>query len=168
MKSYRKKGTPGYKLYKLGGLHTKLNELFCNAYYPNRELSIDEQMVGTRCRVGFIQYMPKKPTKFGIKIWTLAEACTGYCLQFQIYTGKSDDGQENGLAYRVVTDLLSSQFLHKNHHVYFDNYFTTVALVQDLAKNATYTCVTIRSDRGKFPMSFTSKGALERGKSLFR
>ena len=64
-------------------------------------------MVGTRCRIGFIQYMPKKPTKFGIKIWALAEARTGYCQQFQIYTGKTGDTQENGLTYRVVTDLLS-------------------------------------------------------------
>ena len=53
-------------------------------------------MVGTRCRVEFIQYMPKKPTKFGIKLWVICEADTGYCLRYQIYNGKLDQGQEHG------------------------------------------------------------------------
>ncbi|XP_066928278.1 piggyBac transposable element-derived protein 4-like [Clytia hemisphaerica] len=162
------KDSPDYKLYKLGGIHLKLNDLFAKLYFRSQELSIDEQMVGTRCCIGFIQYMTKKPTKFGIKIWVLAEAHTGYCQQFQIYTGKSNDGQENGLTYRVCTDLLTPTYLNKNHHVYFDNYFTTIHLMQDLASNSTFTCGTIRSDRGRFPASFTAKGKLERGESEFR
>ena len=40
--------------------------------------------------------------------------------------------------------------------------------MQDLASNSTFTCGTIRSDRGKFPASFTAKGNLERGESEFR
>jgi len=124
------KGSPGYKLYKLGGLHEVLNDSFYSMHHPAQELSVDEQMVGTRCRLGFIQYMPKKPTKFGIKIWTLAEAQSGYCLSFQIYTGKTDNAQEKGLSYRVVSDLVS-KYLNKNHHVYQDNYFTSIPLLKD-------------------------------------
>ena len=45
-------------------------------------------MVSTRFRVQFLQYMPKKPTKFGSKLWIICEAGTGYCLRYQIYTGK--------------------------------------------------------------------------------
>ena len=76
-------------------------------YMPAQDLSVNEQVVGTTCHVSFIQYMPKKPKKFGIKIWALCEAKTGYCCNFQVYTGKVDGAQEHGLAYRVVLDLLT-------------------------------------------------------------
>ena len=52
-----------------------------------RNLSIDKQLIGTKSRVSIIQYKPKKPKKFGIKLWALCESLTGYYFQFQIYTG---------------------------------------------------------------------------------
>ena len=53
--------------------------------------------------------MPQKPCKFGVKVWILAEAKTGYVLDFQIYTGAASPGDENsskGLAYQVVMNLM--------------------------------------------------------------
>ena len=73
-------------------------------YFPSRYLSIDEMMVGTRCRVVFLQYLPKKPTKFGIKVWINSEAKSGYVLNFQIYTGSEEKTKEKGLAYGVVME----------------------------------------------------------------
>ena len=73
-------------------------------YFPSRYLSIDEMMVGTRCRVVFLQYLPKKPTKFGIKVWINSEAKSGYVLNFQIYTGSEGKTKEKGLAYGVVME----------------------------------------------------------------
>lgn len=75
--------------------------------------------------------MPKKPVKFGIKLWVICEADNGYCLKFQIYTGKLDAGQEKGLSYRVVFDLMED-YLESNHHLFVDNYYTTIKLFQDL------------------------------------
>lgn len=84
---------------------------FKNAYTPKRELSIDEQMIGMKSRVGFLQYMPKKPEKFGIKVGVLCESDIGYCISLQVYKGKSETGQEHGLAYRVVDDLWLSDVI---------------------------------------------------------
>ena len=136
---------PSNKLYKLGGLQETLSKTFAEVYSPCQELSADEQMVGTKCRFGFIQYMPKKPQKFGCSVTR-----SGYCLQFQVYTGKTDNIQEKGISYRVVTDLLTI-FVNKNHHAYFDNLFTSIPLLEDLAAKDTFCCGTIRADRGKFP-----------------
>ena len=122
-------------------------------------------MVGTKCRIGFIQYMPKNPEEIGIKIWFLCEAWTRYCFQFQVYTGR-ENVQEKGLTYRVVTDLLKDRYYHKNHHVYFDNFFTTIELVNDLAGNSNYSCGMIRVSRGKLPESFTNS-KLEIAESVF-
>ena len=63
-------------------------------------------MVGVKACISFLQYLPKKPKKFGVKLWVLAEALTGYCLRFQIYTDKWGDKTENGLPHRVVMDLM--------------------------------------------------------------
>ena len=82
------------------------NQSFQQHYLPSQNLVIDKQMIGTRCRIGFIQYMPKNPKKFGIKLWVLCESLTGYVLEFVMYTGKTDDVVLNSLAYRVVFGLL--------------------------------------------------------------
>ena len=125
------------KLKKLGDLPQKLNEKFKRRYLTAQNLAIDEQLIGTRCRINFIQYMPKKPTKFGINVWALCEAMTGYCQSFQIYTGKVDGATEHGLAaHRVVFDLLEPYF-DKHHHVYWDNFYSTKHLFEDLETRMT-------------------------------
>ena len=46
---------------------------FLEQYIPGKKVSIDEAMVKYKGRVFFRQYMPKKPIKWGIKVWILAE-----------------------------------------------------------------------------------------------
>ncbi|CAI8046058.1 PiggyBac transposable element-derived protein 4, partial [Geodia barretti] len=53
-----------------------------------RELLINEPMVGFKGRLFFIQYLPKKPTKWGMKAYVLADSCTGYVYNWRLYTGK--------------------------------------------------------------------------------
>jgi len=68
-KSQKKKGERGYDpLFKVRVSVDHLTAVYSQYYYPSRHLSIDEMMVGTMCRVSFLQYLPKKPTKFGIKV----------------------------------------------------------------------------------------------------
>lgn len=42
-------------------------------YFPHRQFSVDESMIGTKCRLSFIQYMKAKPVKWGIKVWVCAD-----------------------------------------------------------------------------------------------
>jgi hypothetical protein len=58
------------------------------AYTPGEHINVDESMIGTKGRLSFLQYMPKKPTKWGIKVWVCSELKTGYIYKFQVYTGK--------------------------------------------------------------------------------
>ena len=51
---------------------------FQSAYTPGREIALDESMIGFKGRLGFLQYMPKKPTKWGL---------TGYGCNWKLYTG---------------------------------------------------------------------------------
>ena len=67
------RGEPGYdKLYKVRPLLNLVVENFKLMYTPTQSLSIDESMVGFKGRLAFLQYMPKKPHKWGMKAWVLA------------------------------------------------------------------------------------------------
>ena len=57
---------------------------------------------------------------------------------------------EQGLGARVVKTL-TSDLKGKHHHVYFDNYFTSLGLLEDLEKDKIYACGTARKDRKGFP-----------------
>jgi len=50
--------------------------------------------------------MPKKPTRFGIKVWVNAEAKTGYVLDFQIYTGATKGADTTKGLGQVVMKLM--------------------------------------------------------------
>lgn len=56
-----KRNHPNYsKLFKLESLHTTLSNSFRSMFHPD-QADIDEQMIGTKYHVSFIQNMPKKP-----------------------------------------------------------------------------------------------------------
>ena len=75
------------KLYKVRPLLNKIVESFKSTYTPHQAISVDETMIGFKGRLGWIQYMPKKPTKWGIKAWAMADSKSGYVWNFSIYTG---------------------------------------------------------------------------------
>ena len=133
-------------LWKLRWLLDHLNRQFQDAYLPYGVVSVDETMVKNKSRFAFKQYMPMKPTKWGVKVWTLAEASTGYAYNFQVYTGRVDGRTELGLGGRVVTDLVEP-LLGTNVQVYMDNYFTSVGLMEHLRARGILACGTIRSNR---------------------
>lgn len=75
------------KLYKIRPLLDEVIKEYQSAYTPSQDLAIDESIIGFKGRLSWIQYMPKKPTKWGIKAWVMAESRTGYVCNFKLYTG---------------------------------------------------------------------------------
>ena len=49
-------------------------------YHPRRQIATDETMIKFKGRLEIKQYIHNKPTKWGIKLFTLAESKTGYIL----------------------------------------------------------------------------------------
>ena len=45
------------------------------------EVTINKKLFPSKSGHGFIQYMPSKPTKFGIKFWMLCDVKTSYVLR---------------------------------------------------------------------------------------
>ena len=87
------RGQPGYdRLGKVRPVIDFFNKKFIALYNSGRDQSIDEAMVPYKGRSSLKQYMPKKPIKRGFKVWVRAEADIGYVSEFEVYTGKKDDG----------------------------------------------------------------------------
>jgi len=121
-------------------------------YQPGRDLSVDESMIKYKGRLAFRQYMPDKPTKYGIKDFVLAESHTGYCLKFLTYTGKYlFPRKEIPLTSQVVLDLLRS-YEHKGHVVYMDNFYTSPELFHTLESLSIGACGTARINWKHMPL----------------
>lgn len=151
----KKKEEEGYDpLFKVHPFLDHLSAVFFSYYQPSWCVSVDEIMTGPRCRISFLQHLPKKPTKFGIKIFVNSEAKTGYVLTFQIYTGKINsttyESKSKGVAHCVVMDLLDP-YLGRGHWVFTDNCYLSPALFLDFLKSNTYATGTMRCDWIIFP-----------------
>jgi len=159
---------PNYdKLWKIRPLITALEKNCRELYSPHPQLSVDESMIGTKCRLSFIQYMPAKPVKWGVKVWVLCDSVNGYICTFDVYTGKDTSGSTvhaHGLAYSIVMKLVKS-YLKKGHIVYTDNYYSSPQLFEDLWKEGTYASGTVRTNRKHFPDFL--KPQLVRGSHVF-
>ena len=95
-------------------------------YNPCENLASDEAMIPFKERLHFKQYIKDKPTKWGIKVFVLADSKNGYVYQIQIYAGKNSElsTHEQGLSTKVVFELLEG-LENKGYKVFIDNYCTS-------------------------------------------
>jgi hypothetical protein len=149
---------PGDKLRKVRGLLDAFTSKCRDLYQPFQNVSVDERMVKSKNRSGIRQYIKMKPTKWGIKLWVLADSLNGYTCDFEVYIGKNDTNPptENGLGYDVVMRLVR-RLLNQGYRVFFDNFYTSVKLVKDLFQNGTPSCGTVAENRVDFPKSMKGK-----------
>lgn len=155
---------PNYdRLYKIRPVLEYFNSRMLEVYHPGQNISVDEAMIAFKGRLSFRQYMPKKPTKFGIKVWVAADASNGFAVNHKVYLGRDGERSEEGLGYDVVTGLIQP-FVNKNHHVYFDNFFCGVKLLEDLLDVGTYACGTVRVNRKGLPAETSKK--LKKGEKV--
>ena len=136
-----RKGRTIDKLHRVRPLIKLLQDTFEALVIPGLLWSIDEGMVPYRgrfcpCKV----YMKDKPHKFGIKIWMLCCAVTGFCYMFKVYEGRGDlfPGETPefvdlwGLGERVV--LFFANLVRKGSHLFTDRFFTTPAVCVELRR----------------------------------
>ena len=141
------------KLYKLRPLIDMMNNNYVKLYNVSQKLSVDESMILFKGRHSIKQYNPMKPIKRGYKMWVRADM-DGYISKFDVYQGKVTDanvtstpddneGNKFGLGEQVVQTMVMD-LLKKNHEVYFDNFFTSVPLMEYLKENGVNAAGTVR------------------------
>ena len=124
------------KLYKIWPVLTMTQNNFKECYKPRKHQAIDEAMIVFKGHLSYTQYLPPKPIKHGIKVWMTYNSESAYLHEYVVYLGWQQN-LPNGLAYDVVTMLCQSIAGH-NHHVYCDNYFTSIPLPKQLLQMKIY------------------------------
>lgn len=146
------RGEEGYDaLFKIRKVFDSVVAKCKELYTPKQNISIDEMMISWKGRLSFKQYLPKKPTKWGIKAWVLSESSTGYVNNFDIYTGRTP-GQPatHDLGKRVVLKLTES-LTDKGYIVFMDSFFSSPSLYNRLESVGTGACGTVNSNRRDLP-----------------
>ncbi len=135
------------------------------SYSPGKSISIDESMMAP----SFLQYMPKKPTKWGIKVWVCSESKTGYIYNFHVYTGKGAESQ-HGLAHAVVMDLIDTtiSLFEEGRVLYVNNFYTSPVLFEDLYNRGTFASGTVRTYRKHFPSVDLDEQIKQKGDMYFK
>ena len=125
------------KIYKVRPMLDRMLPLFRHYYSPRQQLSLDEGMIPTKNRLTIKKYIRDKAVRWGIKSFLLCEAKMGYILDAEIYTGRVKDRHWPilGSASSVVRRLVeNSQATNKNHMLFMDPFYNSVALFH-LLKN---------------------------------
>ncbi|KAL3219342.1 hypothetical protein MRX96_030487 [Rhipicephalus microplus] len=112
--------------------------------------SIDEQMIPFTGRVAAKQFVRNKPNPEGVKVF-LRCSSSGVAHDFEIYQGKgtgtSAEHKHLGLGGSIVMRLVEGLPKQENFKLYFDNYFTSIPLLQELKEMGIWAIGTIRSNR---------------------
>ena len=155
------------KLYKVRPLIHSLSLAYQKYYILNKEISIDEKMIKYTGRVSFLQYVQNKPTRLGFKVFVLSDALSGYVFNWHFYTGAGSQ-RTNNLARNIVVELVQG-LEFKFHHVYFDSYYSSIELAQELAQKG-FGCVgTINKRRRFLPQAIKNPSEpLQQGETLSR
>ena len=150
------------KYSKIRPLITHLQKKFVENFILTKHISHDEAMVEYFGKHDCKQSIRNKPIRFGYKVWC-QNTTAGYLIAFDPYQGKtyncnSELEEKIGKTPSTVLHLIQNFYQNKSnlpYHLYFDNLFTTLPLLQEihhLGYNATGTMRSNRIDN-KCPLS---------------
>lgn len=154
------------KLWKLRKWCTALRDNFLQIP-PYENQSVDEIIVPFKGRSALRVYMPKKPHKWGFKLWGRSSS-NGFIHDFDIYQPAIGNVQSDLSRSSAVVDHMASHLpAGMNYKLFADNYFTSVRLIEKLKKKDIYYIGTVRLDRLKNIEIDNDKVMRKKGRGAF-
>ena len=133
-------------------------------------LCVDQQIIPFKGHSSLKQYMAKKSYKWEYKAYLLCDT-TEMVHNFEVYIGKilSAEGfPDLGASANIVFRLASIVHPNVSHILCFDNWFTSVPLVVELAKSKIFTLGTICTNRASGCSFSTDNDMRKRGRGAFK
>nr|XP_034839973.1 piggyBac transposable element-derived protein 4-like [Maniola hyperantus] len=141
------------RLIRVKRLVDLITKKFQNYNTPGEYLTVDETMVAFRGRIVFMQYIPGKKHKYGIKLFKICDE-NGYVHDLIVYEGKKTTPGQN-LSKDVVMNL-SEKYLDAGRSIVTDNFYTSVDLAKSLLNRSTHLLGTVRKNRRGLPKDIIS------------
>jgi hypothetical protein len=113
-------------------------------------------LVPCKARCSFIQYIPSKPDKFGIKLWALVENESKYVLNMDPYLGQINEIRAKNVGEQVVKNL-ARNYMNRGYNITMDNFFTSLQLARYLKGLNTTLVGTIRRNKPYLPAVCSAK-----------
>lgn len=159
------KNNPGHDpLFKLRSFWDQFLEVSINSFLPNEKLCIDEAMCPFRGRVSFRVYNKDKPEKYGVKMYAVTDAVTGYVLCGEIYTGKVENSDGT---IASIFDRVCGKFYNKGHTIYMDRFYSSPTLFNMLFEKKTLAVGTVQKNRKEMPKDLVNQ-VLSRDQMTYR
>lgn len=136
-----------------------INSKFLNHFIPSENICVGESVIKFKGQVSFITSNSKKPTKWGIKIYTLADSNTGYIRGILPYYGvvaaqqlmRPDLPESARIPLHLYQMLLGKIPDTQGHHMFTDRYYTSYTLAQELYKMKCHLTGIIQTNKKESP-----------------
>lgn len=155
---------------KIHGVIEHIERQFQKYFVPDRNIAIDESTIGFKGKIIFKTYNPKKPTKWGMRLFVLADSNSGYVHSIIPYYGKVTPEvcnlpyPDKSFTSRIVLSLMGSLENVEGYHLFTDKYYNSVDLAQELDKKECHMTGTIIAGRVGNPPQ-VKQGAIKKMKS---
>ena len=131
-------------------------------YTPGPDCTVDESLLSFRGRCGFKQYIPNKPSKYGIKLFVLADNDTSYSVKSIAYTGAGTFVDQAHMDVPVPTKAvlgLVDCIEGTNRNITTDNYYTSIPLAKELKSRKLTLVGTLKKNKTCIPPCFLTKSS---------
>ncbi|XP_066246784.1 piggyBac transposable element-derived protein 4-like [Euwallacea similis] len=142
------------KLAAIRQIFTLFNENCKSHYILGQNVTVDEMFLlpAFRRRCGFRQYIPSKPSKYCIKMFSLCDAKLFYITFMEAYCGLQPEGsyKTNNSSEKIVLRPAESIY-GSGRNITADNWFTSLKLVKALEEKKLLYVGTVRKNRRELP-----------------
>ncbi|OTF76387.1 hypothetical protein BLA29_002549 [Euroglyphus maynei] len=164
------------RIQKVSNFLEYIDDKFRQYFIPYNSIAVDESVVKFKGRISFITYNPNKPTKWGIRIYALADSRTGYLFSILPYYGSltSDNlsRQDLPVSTRIPIHLFKKLLEKipdaKGYHMFTDRYYTSILLAQELLKMNCHLTGTIQTNRKGVPIKIKKPSFCRKKTIAFR
>lgn len=141
------------KLAAVRTFYDKFNANLPKYFSLSQYATVDEMLWGFRGRCGFRVYMPSKPNKYGIKVYSLVDAKMFYTAKLELYVGQQPTGPYKTDTSNIsLVPRLCEPVWESRRNVTTDNFFTSTELVNKLLKDYKLTLTgTLRKNKPQIP-----------------